>query len=150
MAIDSAEMRKAILHNLIQNEEFARKTLPFLQKEYFGEKHEQIIFETVQAYSAKYDTPPSYEAAKIEVESRADLTEATYSEVSTFLSKAADPIKKTDFLVDRTEQWCQERAIVNAVYKAVNIIGGEDKKTPMTALPDLLSKAIGTSFDNTF
>ena len=55
------------------------------------------------------------------------------------LDQDVEAISKVDFLVNKTEQWCQERAIVNAVYKAVNVIGGEDKKTPMSALPEMLT-----------
>ena len=147
MATDSAELRKAILHNLINNQEYSQKVLPFLSPDYFQDKSEKIIFDEVHKYFVKYDQVPSYAAVKIQVQERNDLTEALYSEVDKFLSKEIEPLPRVDFLVNKTEQWCQERAIVNAVYKAVNIIGGDDKKTPMTALPDLLSQAIGTSFD---
>ena len=147
MATDSPELRKAILHNLINNQEYSQKVLPFLDDDYFTEKTEKIIFDEVKKYFVKYDTVPSYQAVKIQVQERNDLTEAVYTEVDTFLSKEVEPINKVDYLVNKTEQWCQERAIVNAVYKAVNIIGGEDRRTPMTALPDILSQAIGTSFD---
>jgi len=147
MAADSPELRKAILHNLINNQEYSQKVLPFLSDEYFTEKAEKIIFDEVKKYFVKYDAVPSYQAVKIQVQERNDLTEAVFNEVDTFLSKEVEPIAKVEYLVNKTEQWCQERAIVNAVYQAVNIIGGDDKKTPMTALPDLLSQAIGTSFD---
>jgi replicative DNA helicase len=144
---DTPELRKAILHNLINNQEYSQRVLPFLTDEYFQERHEKIIFQEVQKYFLKYDKVPDYTAVQIEVETRSDLTESLYKETSEFLSKKIDPLSKVDYLVNKTEAWCQERAIINAVYQAVNIIGGEDKKTPMTALPDLLSKAIGTSFD---
>ena len=147
MATDTPELRKAILHNLINNQEYSQKVLPFLTDEYFSEKTEKIIFDEVKDYFVKYDKVPDYAAVRIQVQERNDLTESLYVELEKFLSKEVEPLSKTDFLVNKTEQWCQERAIVNAVYQAVNIIGGDDKKTPMTALPDLLSKAIGTSFD---
>ena len=147
MATDAPELRKAILHNLINNQEYSQKVLPFLTDEYFSEKTEKIIFDEVKKYFTKYDTVPSYQAVKIQVQERNDLTEAVFTEIDTFLTKEVEPISKVEYLVNKTEQWCQERAIVNAVYQAVNIIGGDDKKTPMTALPDILSQAIGTSFD---
>ena len=88
---------------------------------------------------------PKSSAIKIEVETRNDLTEAVYNDTMKVLDADVEPIAKIDFLVNKTEEWCQERAIVNAVYKAVNVIGGEDKKTPMSALPELLTEAISTS-----
>jgi replicative DNA helicase len=118
-----------------------------LTEDYFQDRYEKIIFQETQKYFLKYDKVPDYAALRIETEGRSDLTENLYKEVSGFLEKQVEPLTKVDYLVNKTEAWCQERAIINAVYQAVNIIGGEDKKTPMTALPDLLSKAIGTSFD---
>ena len=148
MAVDSVELRKAILHNLIINQDYAQKVIPFLSDEYFQDKSEKVIFDEVKKYFTQYDKVPNYQAVTIQIQERNDLTEAVYKEIEGVVSKKVEPIAKIDFLVNKTEQWCQERAIVNAVYKAVNIIGGDDKNTPMTALPDLLSKAIGTSFDN--
>lgn len=148
MAVDSVELRKAILHNLCLSEEYCQKTIPFIDAEYFGERSERIIFEEIKKYYAKYNASPKHAAVRIEVDSRDDLTEAVFNETHAFLSQEVLPIPKLDFLIDKTEKWCQERAIVNAVYKAVNVIGGDEKRIPMSALPDLLSKAISTSFDN--
>ena len=147
MATDNASLRKAIIHNLMQSQEYCQKVLPFLEKDYFAEKSERIVFEEIQKYYNKYATPPKNSAVKIEIESRNDLTDSIYKEVDAYVSEQVMPIPKIDFLVDKTEQWCQERAIVNAVYKAVSVIGGDDKKTQMSALPQLLSDAISTSFD---
>jgi replicative DNA helicase len=147
LAIDSPELRKGILYNLLKSDEYCQKVLPFITKEYFQDKHESIIFEEIYKYYTKYNSSPKQSAIKIEVESRNDLTEPVYNETMKILNAEVEPISKVDFLVNKTEQWCQERAIVNAVYQAVNVIGGEDKKTPMSALPELLTQAISTSFD---
>ena len=147
MAIDSPELRKGILYNLLKSDEYCQKVLPFITKEYFQDKHESIIFEEIYKYYTKYNSSPKQSAIKIEVESRNDLTEPVYNETMKILNAEVEPISKVDFLVNKTEQWCQERAIVNAVYQAVNVIGGEDKKTTMSALPELLTQAISTSFD---
>ena len=149
MSLDSVELRKGILHNLIQSNEYCQKVLPFLNSEYFSEKHERVIFEEIQKYYHSYNNSPQYSAVKIEVETRNDLTEPVYKEIYDILNEEVELFPKTDFLVNKTEQWCQERAIVNAVYQAVNVISGEDKKTPTSALPDLLRDAISTSFDKT-
>ena len=147
MAVDSPELRKGILYNLLKSDEFCQKVLPFLSKEYFTEKYESIIFEEIYKYYGSYNNAPDSAAIKIELETRNDLTEAVYNESMKLLDQDVEAISKVDFLVNKTEQWCQERAIVNAVYKAVNVIGGEDKKTPMSALPEMLTEAISTSFD---
>ena len=128
MAVDSPELRKGILYNLLKSDEYCQKVLPFLTKDYFTEKHERIIFEEIYNYYASYNNAPNQAAIKIEVESRNDLTESVYNETMKLLDADVEPISKVDFLVNKTEQWCQERAIVEAVYKAVNVIGGDDKK----------------------
>jgi len=148
MAVDSVELRKAILHNLCLSEEYCQKTIPFIEADFFSERSERTIFEEIKKYYGKYNAAPKHAAVKIEVSTRPDLTETVFKEINDFLSNEVAPIPKIGFLVDKTEKWCQERAIVNAVYKAVNVIGGDDKKTPMSALPDLLQKAIATTFDN--
>ena len=147
MAVDSSELRKAILHNLVVNEEYCRKVLPFLEKEYFGETYERVILEEIDKYYGKHNVSPKYQALKIEIESRNDLTEGVYKELQKFTDDRVPDVPKVEWLVNKTEEWCQEKAIVNAVYKAVNVIGGEDKKTSQSALPEILREAISTSFD---
>lgn len=147
MSVDSTEIRKAILYNLMLHEDYCRKVIPFVKEEYFQDQHEKVLFQEIGNYFNKFNSLPTQTALRIEVETRKDLTENIYNSVMSFLDKDAKPIDKVDFMVGKTEQWCQERAIVNAVYQAVNVIGGEDKKTPMSALPTLLHEAIGTSFD---
>lgn len=147
MAVDSPELRKGIIYNLLKSDEYCQKVIPFLSKEYFMDKHEQILFDEIYKYYGKYNSSPKPAAIKIEVESRNDLTEQVYNETMKFLQAEVEPVAKLEFLINKTEQWCQERAIVNAVYKAVNVIGGDDKKTPMSSLPEMLTEAISTSFD---
>jgi|TARA_R110000823_G_scaffold100955_7_gene217055 replicative DNA helicase len=149
LATDSSELRKAILHNLIINEEYCRKVLPFLDNEYFSDQFERIILQEINSYYMKHNSPPQYQALKIEIEGRDDLTEGVYKELNAFVDTRVPEVPKVDWLVNKTEEWCQEKAIVNAVYKAVNVIGGDDKKTTMTQLPDMLREAISTSFDKT-
>ncbi len=132
---------------MMVNEDYCRKVAPFVKDEYFTEKHEKVIFDEIIRYFNKNNSLPNATALQIEVESRTDLTEPIYNSIQEFLTKKVEPINKTEWLVNKTEAWCQERAIVNAVYQAVNVIGGDDKKTPMTALPELLHDAIATSFD---
>ena len=148
MAIDTGELRKGILHNLVLNDEYCAKVLPFLNSEYFSDKYERVVFDEIEKYFIEYNVPPKYAALKIEVESRNDLTEQVYNEVQDFISQKVEPMPKVEFLIDKTEKWCQERAIVNAVHKAVSVISGDDKRMQQSALPDLLQKAISTTFDN--
>ena len=103
MASDTPELRKAILHNLINNQEYSQKVLPFLSDEYFGDKSEKIIFNEVKDYFVKYDQVPTYAAVRIQVQERPDLTDSLYTEIEKFLEKEVEPLNKVEYLVNKTE-----------------------------------------------
>ncbi len=149
MSVDSHQLRLGILYHLMMSEDYTRKVLPFIQEDYFTVQSEKILFDEISKYFNTYNQTPKASALSIEIESRSDLTENVYQEINKVLEKANDvkQIDKIEWLVNKTENWCQERAIVNAVYQAVDVISGEDRKIQMTALPSLLQEAIGTTFD---
>lgn len=140
-----------ILSNLLLNEAYARKTLPFLKQSYFQGASEQVLFGLIEDYALKYNTPPTTEALMINLENKDGLTEETYDEVSTLI-KEADVDEKTniDFLLTQTEEYCKERAVFNAITESIAII--DQQKTGKTqqglgAIPTLLNEALSVSFD---
>lgn len=148
--INSPTLRKNILHNLMENSDYARQIGPFLKEEYFENRSERIVYEEIINHIKKYNKLPSAAAIKVQTESRDDLNEQDYNGINDFLNNKEVSVEQDiDWLVNTTEKWCKERAVVNAVYKAVAVIGGEDKKTEMTALPEMLHDAIATAFDKT-
>ena len=52
-------LEATILRNLLYNEEYARKTLPFFKEEYFTQIEDRAVFQEIQKYFAKYSNPPS-------------------------------------------------------------------------------------------
>lgn len=145
--LDSPAIRKAILHNLISNEDYARQVIPHLKSDYFVEASERIIFDETVKYFHEYHALPTQGVLQIQVEQRNDLNESSFEEIRQFIHADIIPFGKPEFLIAKTEEWCRARAITLAVYKAVSVIGGEDKETTETALPKLLQDAIGVSFD---
>ena len=131
----------------MHSSEYARKVGPFLNTDYFEDTHEKIIFEEILNHIKEYNALPNTSSIKVQIESRDDLTESSYKGAMDVLDNPVPEHENINWLVDTTEQWCKERAVVNAVYRAVAVIGGDDKKTTMSALPDLLHEAIATSFD---
>jgi len=70
------------------------------------------------------------------------------SEVSTLLESVFTPQEvNEDWLMENTEKWCQDRAIHLAIMESINIIDGKHKELTKNALPDILSSALGVSFD---
>jgi len=137
-----------ILTNLIHNDEFIKRALPFLKLSYFQYEENKLIFEQYVRYYAKYNTKPTaetlaHEIAEIE-EIRDDTLENTLESLGD-LEQDEEP--NIEWLVNTTEGFCQERAIYNAIQNSIDIIDGVDEKHTKHAIPDILKKALSISFD---
>lgn len=143
-------LEKIILKNLVKNDDYIRKVLPFIQEEYFGNSHERIFFSHVKTYFEQYNSLPSKEALAIIVSNDKQINERDFESIKETLKEIADDNEETNtnFLINETEKFCKDRAIYNAIIKSVNIIEGKDEKLDKGALPKLLSDALGVSFDN--
>jgi len=137
-----------ILRNLVFNEEFARKTIPFIQPDFFEERSEKIIFEEIVSFITKYDTCVTVEALNIEVENRTDLTAEEVKNIGEVNSTFNDLPVDNQWLLDTTEKWCRDRAIYLALMESIHIADGEDSKKNRDAIPSILSDALAVSFDN--
>ena len=100
-----------ILRNLIFDEEFSRKVIPFIQPDYFENKTEKIIFEETTQFIVKYDAAITIEALNIEIENRTDLTETEIKEARETTKTFDDAPGDNQWLLDSTEKWCRDRAI---------------------------------------
>ena len=137
-----------ILRNLVFNEEFARKTIPFIQPDFFEERSEKIIFEEIVSFITKYDTCITVEALNIEVGNRTDLTAEEIKNIGEVNSTFTDLPVDNQWLLDTTEKWCRDRAIYLALMESIHIADGEDSKKNRDAIPSILSDALAVSFDN--
>ena len=137
-----------VLKNLIHNEEYARKVIPFIKKEYFEEESNRILYEEISGFIVKYDELPSKEAVSIEVENREDLTEQTFRELGKVISYLDKEPADFDWLCDTTERWCRDRAIYLALMESIALADGKDEKKGRDAIPSILSDALAVSFDN--
>jgi replicative DNA helicase len=139
-----------ILANLLKNEEFMRRTLPFLKSEYLSESPERKLFDQINSYILKYNSLPSQSALALGLQERKDLSESEFKAIGKIITDITEvELKKEDnqWLLDTTETWCQERALFNAIMESVQIIDGKDEKHGKGAIPSLLSNALGVSFD---
>lgn len=141
------DLEKTILRNILTNEEFMRKVLPFVQKEYFEGVYKEL-FSQVVAYVAKYNKLPSQEAFKIEVDSLQTLTEETYKHAMDIIPDVfTHKEENQQWLYDTTEKWCQDRALHSAIMESITILDGKHKKLTKNSLPDLLQNALAVCFD---
>jgi replicative DNA helicase len=137
-----------ILRNLIYNEEYTRKVLPFLKEEYFQDYNQKVIFVEISSFILKYNELPTNEALLIEVENRTDLNESSYKEIVSIISAIDNVPSELQWLIDVTEKWCKDRAIYLALMESIQIADGKDEKKNRDSIPSILSNALGVSFDN--
>ena len=142
-------IEKTILANLIHNEQYTRKVLPFIKGDYFSDRTERTVFEEIQKFVDKYNDLPNQGALEVELDSRKDLNEDDYERVLSVvkeLQKDDDVI--FDWLVETTEDFCKDKAVYNAIVDGIAIIDGKDKKRGVDALPTILTDALAVGFDN--
>ena len=142
-------IENTIIKNLISNEEYMRKVLPFLKPDYFDNTHEKIIFEEIAKFIIEYDKSPTSEILSIECEKRKDINDDAYKDILTYL-KDLETLEESidDWLIDTTEKWCKERAIYLALVESISIADGHDIKKGVDAIPAILSDALAVGFDN--
>jgi len=137
-----------ILRNLVHNEDYARKTIPFIQSDFFEERSEKIIFDEIVSFITKYDSCATTEALNIEVENRTDLTAEEVNNIDTISKELNNSPVDNQWLLDVTEKWCRDRAIYLALMESIHIADGDDEKRDRDAIPSILSDALAVSFDN--
>jgi len=141
-------LEQIILSNLIDNEDYCRKVVPFLSSEYFHDNNERIVYNLVNDYFIAYNKPPSKQALITDLGQITSLDQTQLdSSVEIVNQLQADPKTELQWLVDRTEKFCQEKAIHNALFKSINIVDNKDKKNDKNAIPKILTDALAVSFD---
>ena len=140
-------IERTALRNLIHNEEYSRKVLPFIKEDYFSDRLERLLFKEIYRFITKFNALPTKEALSIEINDSKDITEDEYKKITDIIATLNPEKINLDWLVETTEKFCKDRAIHNAILSGIQIIDGKDKKHTPEYLPDLLSDALSVSFD---
>mgnify|MGYP002639430382 FL=1 len=142
-------IERTTLSELVGNEQYARKVLPFIKSEYFSDRTERIVFEEIQKFVEKYNALPTKSTLEIEIDTRRDLNESDISRIlETVKSLKADKEVNYEWLVETTEKWCKDRAVYNAIVEGISIIDGKDKTRSADSIPSILTEALAVGFDN--
>jgi replicative DNA helicase len=136
-----------ILRNLLCNEQFYRKVVPFVKPDYFNEIHEKVIYEEVWNFASNYKLVPTKEMLTINLENRKDLNEEVYQNAIKTIVELNDSAVEYQWLLDTTEKWCKDRAIYLALLESIKIADGGNPKISKDAIPSILQDALAVSFD---
>ena len=137
-----------VLRNLLHNEEYARKVIPFLKPDYFEDTSQKIIFEEISKFIDEYNKLVTKEILCIEVENRKDINDSSFKEVVEIIQNLDDVSSEFEWIIDTTEKWCRDRAIYLALMESIYIADGNDEERNRDAIPSILSDALAVSFDN--
>ncbi len=144
----SQTIERTALSQLVTNEQYARKVLPFIKGAYFADKTERTVFEEIAKFVDKYQTIPTQTSLEIEVQSRKDLNEEEFKKIVAIIQTLRSTDVDFDWLVNTTEQFCKDKAVYNAIVEGISIIDGKDKKRDADAIPSILTDALAVGFDN--
>ena len=136
-----------ILRNLLHNEEYVRKVIPFIKADYFENRSQKIVYEEILKFVEQYNKPVTKEILCIETEKRQDITDGDYKEITQLISALEEAPTEFDWLISTTEKWCRDRAIYLALMESIHIADGNDEKKNRDAIPTILSDALAVSFD---
>ena len=137
-----------ILRNLLHNEQYVRKVIPFIKSEYFEDQNQKIVFDEIHSFVQEYNQLATKEVLCIEIEKRNDINEQSFKEISHIISCLDDVPAESNWLINTTEKWCRDRAIYLALMESIHIADGNDEKKNRDSIPSILSDALAVSFDN--
>ena len=136
-----------ILRNLIHNEDYLRKVIPFIKPEYFEDTNQKSLFEEILKFAQEYNEQPTKEILCIEIEKRSDITDTSFKEITQLISYLEDVPSEFNWLLDTTEKWCRDRAIYLALMESIALADGKEGDKDRGAIPSILSDALAVSFD---
>tara|TARA_R100000808_G_C2155495_1_gene168238 strand:- start:10843 stop:12192 length:1350 start_codon:yes stop_codon:yes gene_type:complete len=132
----------------VSDEDFCRKTVPFIKEEYFHDNIERILFKKISEFFSAYNNIPTKEALVIELDNDSTITDEEYQTAGKILGSFTSDIDDQEWLLDKTESFCKDKAIYNAIMESISIIDGKSQDKSTHELPTILSDALAVSFDS--
>lgn len=139
-------IEKVIFNNLVFNEEYTRKVIPFLKEDYFTDYSDKIIYNLINDYFSKYNTLPTVEALAIDLSNKT-ISEEAFKNSKDIISTFEKGTNDINWLLDHTEKFCQEKSVYNAIMKSIQILDDKTGKSTKGSIPQILSDALAVSFD---
>ena len=143
-----SKVENLVIKNLLLDEEYVRKAMPFIKAEYFSDLLEKNLYNVINKYFTDYSALPTKEALEIEVGQLGSISDEQHRQTIQYIRDIDDEKSEYDWILDTTEKWCKERAIYLALMESIKIAEGNDEKRATGAIPSILSDALAVSFDN--
>ena len=143
-----SKVENLVIKNLLLDEEYVRKAMPFIKAEYFSDILEKNLYNVINKYFTDYSALPTKEALEIEVGQLGNISDEQHRQTIQYIRDIDDEKSEYDWILDTTENWCKERAIYLALMESIKIAEGNDEKRATGAIPSILSDALAVSFDN--
>ena len=143
-----SKVENLVIKNLLLDEEYVRKAMPFIKAEYFSDLLEKNLYNVINKYFTEYSALPTKEALEIEVGQLGNISDEQHRQTIQYIRDIDDEKSEYDWILDTTEKWCKERAIYLALMESIKIAEGNDEKRATGAIPSILSDALAVSFDN--
>jgi archaellum biogenesis ATPase FlaH len=141
-------LERTILANLLYNEEYLRKVLPYLKLEYFHNQNEALTFKLISSYLVKYNTIPSKSTLLVDLSQlQSGINENIFKDTSETIKSLNEDKQDLAWLLDNTEKFCQDKAIYNGIHKSIEILDDKSGKLAKGSIPTILSDALAVSFD---
>ena len=139
------KIETTILKHLLNDENYTRRTLPYLKPEYFSERSDKLVYESIDKFVNKYNNMPTREALILEIDSENNISDIDFNACKDIIGElVVTEEENQDWLIETTEKFCQEKALYNAIMASIAIIDAKDEKGK---IPELLTDALAISFD---
>ena len=142
------EVEQLVIKNLLLDEEYVRKAMPFIKTEYFADTTGKKLFDILSKYFIDYSAIPTKEALEIEVGQLKDISDDQHQEIVKAINNIDTEKSEFEWILDTTEKWCKERALYLALMSSIKIAEGNDEQRAAGAIPSILSEALAVTFDN--
>jgi len=144
----SSKIETVILQNLIHNDDFMRKAIPFIKRDYFSDTNEQKIYDQIKKFIDDFNAVPNTDALIVAFQNDKSLTDDQYKEIIQYVNELTPTEHNRDWLLTETEKFCKDKALYNAILNSISIIDGRDKSLSTDGIPQLLQDALAVCFDN--
>ena len=142
------EVEQLVIKNLLLDEEYVRKAMPFIKTEYFADTTGKKLFDVLSKYFIDYSAIPTKEALEIEVGQLKDISDDQHQEIVKAINNIDTEKSEFEWILDTTEKWCKERVLYLALMSSIRIAEGNDEQRAAGAIPSILSEALAVTFDN--